>query len=244
MKIDELEAPYIICEICGQWGGSIRRAEQMIVQAKMAGADAVKVQLWDTYRMPGENRQWWEYLTVSKDIFLRLKELCDRLNIDYFASPFHADRFQWVREAGIGLNKIASPLLVNDFDLCREMISTGMSTLVSLGLWNKDRLPFDEPNVVYMHCLSKYPHNLGEAIQEMPATFSGSILGYSDHSLGIEALKVAVERGARIVEKHFTTEKSLQSATEGAHVCSMDMSELAAFRNFCDARASSRHHRS
>ena len=50
---------YIIAELCGQWGGSIRRAEQMILQCKMGGADAVKVQLWDTYRMPGDNRELW-----------------------------------------------------------------------------------------------------------------------------------------------------------------------------------------
>jgi len=33
---------YIISELCGQWGGSVRRAEQMILQSKMGGADAVK----------------------------------------------------------------------------------------------------------------------------------------------------------------------------------------------------------
>ena len=38
---------YIISELCGQWGGSIKRAEQMILQSKVGGADAVKVQLWD-----------------------------------------------------------------------------------------------------------------------------------------------------------------------------------------------------
>ena len=63
---------YIISEICGQWGGSIRRAEQMILQSKIAGADAVKVQLYDTYKMPGEDRQKWEYLNITKENFLNL----------------------------------------------------------------------------------------------------------------------------------------------------------------------------
>ena len=48
---------YIISELCGQWGGSISRAKQMIDQSKDGGANAVKVQLWDTYKMPGYNRQ-------------------------------------------------------------------------------------------------------------------------------------------------------------------------------------------
>ena len=77
---------YIISELCGQWGGSVERAEQMILQSKMAGANAVKVQLWDTYRMLGDNRELWEYLSMTKEQFLRLKEFADRLNIDFFAS--------------------------------------------------------------------------------------------------------------------------------------------------------------
>ena len=68
---------YIISELCGQWGGSVRRAEQMILQSKMGGADAVKVQLYDTYRMPGENREKWEYLSMNRDNFKRLKEFAD-----------------------------------------------------------------------------------------------------------------------------------------------------------------------
>ena len=235
MQHNASDTPYIICELCGQWGGNVRRAEQMIVQAKMAGADAVKVQLWDTYRMPGDNRDIYEYLSMTQETFLRLKELSDRLNIDYFAAPFHQDRFNWIVESGINLNKIASPLLVNDFDLCKSMVATGMPTLVSLGFWNEDGLPFDEENVTYMHCLSKYPHNLGEAIENMPMEFGGAMKGYSDHSLGIESCKEAVKRGATILEKHFTTDKSLQCATEGAHICSMDMRELEALRNYFDA---------
>ena len=34
---------YIVSELCGQWGGSVERAEQMILQSKMGGASAVKV---------------------------------------------------------------------------------------------------------------------------------------------------------------------------------------------------------
>ena len=75
---------YIISELCGQWGGSVERAEQMILQSKMAGANAVKVQLWDTYRMLGDNRELWEYLSMTKEQFLRLKKFADKLNIDFF----------------------------------------------------------------------------------------------------------------------------------------------------------------
>lgn len=225
---------YIISELCGQWGGSCRRAEQMILQSKLAGADAVKVQLWDTYRMPGENRDRWEYLTMTKWQFLRLKNFSKNLNIDFFASPFHEDRFQWVAENDIRINKIASSMLEWDLDFCKEMVETGIPTYCSLGKWDKEEMPFKNSNVKYMHCVAKYPHSYDEAIELMPDKFTGDLVGYSDHSIGIDACFEAVRRGATVIEKHFTIDKSLQCPTESAHVCSMVRDELSELRVFCD----------
>jgi N,N'-diacetyllegionaminate synthase len=228
---------YIISELCGQWGGSVRRAEQMILQSKLGGADAVKVQLYDTYRMPGDNRERWEYLSMTRDQFLRLYEFANKLNIDFFASAFHKDRFEWIRETDIKINKIASSLVRDNYEFCQEMIASEMLTYCSLGAWDVDSFPypFDDPNVKYMHCVSKYPHSFEEALQEMPQTFDGSLLvGYSDHTTGINACKVACARGATVLEKHFTTSRALQRKTESAHVCSMLMSELEHLRTFTE----------
>ena len=231
---------YIISELCGQWGGSLRRAEQMILQSKLAGADAVKVQLYDTYRMPGENREIWEHLSMTHEQFLRLKSFADGLHIDFFASAFHRDRFQWILDTDIEINKIASMSIGHDLELCREMIDTGMFTYCSLGGWEKEEYPFEDENVKYFHCVSKYPHTLEEAIGLMPQEFDERLVGYSDHVIGIEACKEAVRRGARVIEKHFTTDKNLQCKTEGAHTCSMTMNELQELRNFCDLEFGSR----
>ena len=226
---------YIISELCGQWGGSVRRAEQMILQSKLAGADAVKVQLWDTYRMPGSDRELWEHLSMSRDQFLGLKEFADRLNIDFFASPFHRDRFNWITDAGIKINKIASSMLEWDIEFCQDMVGDGMLTYCSLGKWdNRLVYPFKNSNVKYFHCVAKYPHSEEEAIELMPEKFDDVLIGYSDHSIGIDACKEAVRRGATVIEKHFTTNKKLQCKTESAHVCSMTMNDLRGLRDFCD----------
>ena len=226
---------YIISELCGQWGGSVRRAEQMILQSKLAGADAVKVQLWDTYRMPGDNRQLWEHLGMTKEQFLRLKKFADNLNIDFFASPFHRDRFQWILDTDIKINKIASSMLEWDIEFCEDMAGDGMLTYCSLGKWdNKLVYPFKNSNVKYFHCVAKYPHSEEEALELMPEKFDELLVGYSDHSIGIGACKEAVRRGATVIEKHFTTDKKLQCKTESAHICSMTMNELRSLRDFCD----------
>ena len=223
---------YIISELCGQWGGSVHRAEQMILQSKMGGANAVKVQLYDTYRMPGENRERWEYLSMTREQFLRLKEYADRLSIDFFASAFHEDRFEWILEADIKVNKIASSLPIDDYSLCKKMVDSGLLTYCSLGKWNKKGLPFAKDNVKYFHCVSKYPHTVLEALEKLPETFNEAVVGYSDHTVGISACQEAVRRGAKIIEKHFTTDHYLQSDTEGAHICSMNLKQLTELRNF------------
>ena len=225
---------YIISELCGQWGGSVERAEQMIKQSKMGGADAVKVQLWDTYRMPGKNREKWEYLGMTEEQFLHLKEYAESLELDYFASPFHRDRFEWIQKADLKINKIASSLLEWDKKLCSDMIDTGIKTYCSLGNWKENHLPFKSDNVTYMHCVAKYPHTFQEAFDLMPESFDDKICGYSDHSIGIKACKEAVLRGARVLEKHFTIDKNLQCKTESAHICSMDYEDLCELKNYCE----------
>jgi len=224
----------IISELCGQFGGSMRRAEQMILQSKMGGADFVKVQLYDTYRMPGENRERWEYLNINRDDFHNLKVFVDGLNMGFFASVFHKDRLEWALEENLKVQKIASSLLKNDFDLCQEIVDKGAFTFCSLGSWDKDFYPFESSNVIYMHCVAEYPHHYKRAIELMPEKFVGCLNGYSDHCIGIEAAKEAVRRGAIYIEKHFTTSQKLDCLTEGAHLCSMHYDELVELRNFCD----------
>ena len=59
----------------------------------------------------------------------------------------------------------------------------------------------------------------------LPRSFAESVYeGFSDHTIGIEAALVAVGRGARIIEKHFTLNKGLPGPD---HICSATPDELA-----------------
>jgi len=114
------------------------------------------------------------------------------------------------------------------------MVDSDILTFCSLGKWKRVYYPFDNSNVLYFHCVCEYPHYLERAIELMPKKFDDRLVGYSDHSVGIDACKEAVKRGATYIEKHFTLNHNLQSATEGAHICSMDFQQLTALRTFCD----------
>jgi sialic acid synthase SpsE len=225
---------YIIAELCGQWGGSKQRIEQMIIQCKMAGADAVKIQLYDTFKMPGENRERWKYLNIDKEMLCNIVSFANRMNITLFASVFDEDRYQWTRDLGISIGKIASSLLISNFSLCQRIVKTYELVFCSLGKWERKEMPFDLDKVVYMHCVCEYPHVYNRAIELMPKKFESSLIGYSDHSVGVEAAMEAVKRGAIYIEKHFTTNHSLYSDTEKAHLCSMNYQQLIKLRNFCD----------
>ena len=63
-------------------------------------------------------------------------------------------------------------------------------------------------NIKYLWCKSKYPTEPID-LKEIPKNFTSSIYdGYSDHSIGIDIPLMAVSRGAEIIEKHFTLDKS------------------------------------
>src|SRR5262249_37195202 len=137
----------------------------------------------------------------------RLKKWCDEEGIEFMASVFDLERFEWTRELGVRRHKIASRAVENT-DLCRQILATGLQTFASLGFWTAAGVPYEAPNVQYLYCVPKYPCEYRDLY--LPASFAGSAYaGFSDHTIGIEAALVAVGRGARVLEKHFTLNKGL-----------------------------------
>ena len=90
-------------------------------------------------------------------------------------------------------------------------------------MWGEPDLPVFDADVTidWLYCISKYPAPLNEvALGRVDFTvFSG----FSDHTVGITAAQAAFARGARIVEKHFTLDKTMYGPD---HSCSMDQEEL------------------
>jgi sialic acid synthase SpsE len=221
---------YLIAELHNQYSGDLGTAEQMILQAKMFGAHAVKVQLYDSERLYGNRSR--QYLSLSHDDVRRLQDYAKGVRIDFFASFFDEERLEWCLELDFPVLKIASVTVEQDPALCKRAIATGKRTLISLGRydWKTRGVPFTAPNVEYLYTVSKYPATL-EDIQ-MPDFRTSAFAGYSDHTIGTIACCYAIARGSRILEKHFTTSPSLQKDTEKAHACGMTCDDLRAIRTF------------
>jgi sialic acid synthase SpsE len=219
----------IICDIGINHQGNIYLAHEMIRQAKICGADIAKFQFYDPEKLFGvkgthPNSELCEFTkTVQFDNkqAQQLKKWCDEENIEFMASVFDLERFEWMEKIGMERYKIASRSVENT-ELCTKILNTDKETFVSLGFWNNSEVPYKHKNARYLYCVSKYPCEYKDI--EFPMKFKNSIYeGFSDHTMGIGASLMAISKGAKVIEKHFTLNKGLSGPD---HVCSIIPEEL------------------
>jgi sialic acid synthase SpsE len=190
-----------IAEIGLNHNGNFDLCFEMIKQAKYAGADVAKFQLgWRDG--PDEINQ------LDLPRLEKLKEWCEYFEIEFMSSIITPEAFKLIRKVNPNRYKVASRTLKDNPDLAGAIVAEGKETIVSLGMWEGDTLPFDSPNVRYLWCKSCYPAEPKDLVG-LPKNFTDSpYWGYSDHSIGIETALLAIARGAQCIEKHFTLDKS------------------------------------
>ena len=224
---------YIISELHGQYGGKIAVAEQMILQSKFGGADAVKGQLYsedfDKNSMDGDSPG--DFLSLTFEELKSLKEYADMLHIDFFASFFDEERMQWGIDLDLPYLKIANWISREKPELVEKSIATGKKVIISLNNEQaKKGKPYEAENVIYLYTEPLYPGRLED--MHIPNFVDSWFSGYSDHTIGNTAATYALARGAKILEKHFTVGKSWQKTKEGGHACSMDVDDLRQLHEF------------
>jgi sialic acid synthase SpsE len=222
----------IIAEIGQNHNGDMKLAVQLIHVAKQHGADVAKFQLFDPEKIfKDKSDPWYDYnrkTPLSKDQVRFLAAECERVGIEFMASAFDSERVDWLEEVGVRRHKLASRS-IRDAELIQAMVKTGKPILASLGIWYEERFPLIKTaaSVEFLYCVSKYPTPLTD-LKLADVNFA-KYGGFSDHTLGIVASIVAIARGARIIEKHFTLDKSMNGPD---HMCSMIPDELTALHKF------------
>ena len=221
----------IISEIHPQFMGSKSEIKRMIIQSKLSGADFVKIQLYSSDKLFGNNNR--EYLEINFNELKDLKKFSDDLDIKIFASIFDEEKIEWCEKLDFELYKIASRT-VEDKRLCKKIISTNKKIIISLGMYNYEKkgVPFKDKNIEYLYCISNYPTDYKKI--KMPNFDKSFFSGFSDHTVGIGACIFAVSRGAEYIEKHFSNNNSMNVDTQMAHICSMDSKELSLLRKYSD----------
>lgn len=222
----------VIAEIGINHNGNIDLAHELIRQARINGADIAKFQFYDPDKIFGPegshpdpaSHEFALKVTFGFEQAERLETWCDEEGIEFMASVFDEERFEWMEALRVRRYKIASRS-VQDRELCERVLATGKETFISLGFWEGEGVPFQAANARYLYCVAKYPCEYSDI--DLPVSFVDSIFdGFSDHTLGIEMALAAVGRGAKVVEKHFTLNKGLEGPD---HICSMTPGELADF---------------
>lgn len=244
----------IIAEAGVNHNASMEMARRMVVEAAKAGADYVKFQTAVPELVISSIAPKAEYqkettgeaesqLEMCKAIHLplsayaELAELCRAEGIGFMSTPFDLVSIDTLVPLDMDYWKIPSGEITNLPYLRkiaskggRVILSTGMSTLdeVSRAVDILETGGIARKDIYLLHCTTQYPTPYSDvnlrAMSSLSRLDVGGV-GYSDHTLGIEVPVAAVALGAKVIEKHFTLDKSLPGPD---HKASLEPAELAA----------------
>lgn len=230
-KISKNNYPFVIAEIGINHEGDINKAKQMVKDAYNSGAECVKFQMHVVEDemskeakevIPGNaDESIWEIMercSLTKEEHIELKNYAEELGMIYLCTPFSRAAADVLEDMDVAAYKIGSgecnnyPLIEHIASFNKPIIlSTGMNDIESINRSVKI-LEKHDINYALLHCTSMYPAPYNKvklgAIKDLKDCFPNAILGLSDHSLGIYTALASIPLGARIIEKHFTSDKS------------------------------------
>ncbi len=229
---------YIVAELSANHNHDFERAVRLIQACKESGADAVKVQTYtpDTITIRSDQEYFqirggtlWDGRTLHElygeacmpwDWQPKLKEVADKLGLDFFSSAFDETAVDFLENMGVPAYKLASCELV-DIPLLRKMSRTGKPLIMSTGMATIEEIneavdtarQAGAGQIALLRCTSAYPAVPREmnlrTIPELAQRFEVPV-GLSDHTMDIAVPITAVALGACIIEKHFTLSRSLK----------------------------------
>ena len=232
-----LDKVFIVAELSANHNQDYELARKAVRIAAETGCDAIKLQTYtpdsltlnirtDEFKASGPWKDEYLYDLYAKacmpyEWHKPLKEYADELGILLFSSPFDKEAVDVCESIDVPAYKIAS-FEITDIPLIRYVASKKKPVIISTGVGNAEDiqlavdtcLEMGNPNITLLQCTSAYPappENMNLlTIPAMKDRFSVEV-GLSDHSLGNEAVITAVALGARIVEKHFTPDESIET---------------------------------
>ncbi|WP_298745155.1 N-acetylneuraminate synthase family protein [uncultured Microbacterium sp.] len=224
---------FVIAEVGNNHNGSVDLAKRLVDLAIEADADAVKFQLRDMdalYRQRGAATGGEDLgVQYTLDLLRRfslpaesLFEVFDHardVGIDVLCTPWDLPSVQALADYGIPAMKIASADLTNH-ELILDAAAQGVPLVLSTGMSRESEIvetvallrgqgaPF-----ALLHCQSTYPapyKDLNLRYLDRLAEVGQCVVGYSGHERGWHVPVAAVARGAHIIEKHFTLDRTME----------------------------------
>lgn len=233
-RIEKGQPAFLIAEIGNNHNGDLDRALALVEAAAQAGADCAKFQmrnLSDLYANAGDPEDASEDLgsqytldllarfSLSNDDLLRAMDKAVELGLAPLCTPWDEESYRVLKDWGADGFKISSADLTNH-DLIRTIARDGNGLILSTGMSSQNEIAetakvLDQVSASYLflHCNSTYPtphKDINLANMPKLGDYADGLFGYSGHERGIAVPVAAVACGAKVVEKHFTFDKSME----------------------------------
>lgn len=232
---------FVVAEIGNNHEGNYKNAIKLINKASEAKVDAVKFQsfLAEGYLSNSIDKKRTKLLKkfqLSFNEFKKLSIYAKKKGLIFFSTPLDLKSCDYLNKIQ-PIFKIASG--DNNYEaLIKKIIKFKKPTIISTGMMDYNdvlklyrlikKLRINS-KLGILHCVSNYPAlpeelNLN-SIMFLKKKFPNCYIGYSDHSIGIEACTVAASMGAKIIEKHFTLSHNFSKFRD--HKLSANPSEMS-----------------
>lgn len=217
------DLPMMIAEIGGNHEGNFNKALELLELAIESGVHCIKFQLYSGDTLvnrklsPSRNLHFKKF-ELSKEQHIKLAKICFDNNVIYNASVWDLDMLNWIDEYLL-FYKIGSGDLTA-YPILKEFALRGKPIILSTGLANEQEVldsidfiqsvnsTYKNPSMLcVMQCTSMYPISKSFTHLKTLNRFreiTNLSVGYSDHTIGDDALKIAAAMGADVLEFHFT----------------------------------------
>lgn len=251
-EISEANRTFVIAEAGVNHNGDMDAAKGLVRHAAEAGADAVKFQFFKTehlilrgvkkapYQLHKTDQKESQFdmlkkLELTLDQCRELQDYCKQCGIIFLTTPFDEHTLSQLDSLDLPAYKISSTDITNLPFLKKAaqkqkpiLLSTGMADLSDVKKALDVIFPIN-PDIILLQCTANYPISDNEVNLRVIQTYSKAfdiLVGYSDHSSGIGAAPYAVACGAKVIEKHFTIDKSLTGPDQEASLNPQELQEL------------------
>lgn len=242
---------FLIAEAGVNHNGELSLAKKLIDIVANAEVDAIKFQTFITEQVfikstpkveylksSKDDKQSWEEMVkkyeFTKEDFIEIKKYCEKKKIIFLSTPYDENSIEWLEDLNIAAYKISSGDLTN-YPLLKKICSKKKPILLSTGMATLKEV-IETVNFIYSNnihdlcifqCTTNYPSSFEElnlnVIETYKKEFPDCLIGFSDHSLGIEASIGAASKGVKLIEKHITLDREMDGPD---HKASLDPEQL------------------
>lgn len=235
-KILEKKKCFIVAEVSANHNKNLNLLKRFLKELKKINVDAVKLQAYqantitinsnnDDFKIP-QNNTFSKYKNLYKlykkaetplEWFPEIFKFCKKINLEIFASVFDETNLKILEKCNCPAYKVASPE-ITDIPLIKQIAKTKKPIIISNGLANYHDLNLAinsikkiNKNLILLKCTSDYPSDIKDlnlsTINYMKKKYK-CLVGFSDHTLGIETSVHAASIGANMLEKHVKPKNS------------------------------------